>query len=188
MPPQQRRAHIVEATIPLLLQQGVTVNTRQIAEAAGVAEGTLFRVFESLREIVEAAITEHFSVERLRPRLTAFTSGDTLEDTTRAAIRFIVEDYAETRRIFSTAQFNPHDPSAETLRTNIIQRIDLARSWLSEQFTPYADQLRIPTDLFTHFLTTVAHGYGNRELASIEITVDELTQFVLHGALSEESS
>lgn len=60
LPPEERRARIVTATLPLLLAHGSSVTTRQIAEAAGIAEGTIFRVFpdkESLfAAVVEAAL------------------------------------------------------------------------------------------------------------------------------------
>ena len=45
MSPDDRRRAIVEAVIPLLAEHGSTVTTRQMAEAAGVAEGTIFNVF-----------------------------------------------------------------------------------------------------------------------------------------------
>ena len=47
---------IVAATLPLLLEHGDRVTTRQIAEAAGIAEGTIFRVFADKDEIIVAVI------------------------------------------------------------------------------------------------------------------------------------
>jgi AcrR family transcriptional regulator len=55
MPAEQRRAAIVAATIPLFLEHGMAVTTRQIAEAAGIAEGTIFRVFPDKDAVIDAA-------------------------------------------------------------------------------------------------------------------------------------
>lgn len=52
--PDDRRAALVEVTIPLLCEHGPTLTTRQVAEAAGIAEGTLFRAFGSKEELVHA--------------------------------------------------------------------------------------------------------------------------------------
>lgn len=57
MPPAERRAAIVAATLPLVLRHGAAVSTRQIAEAAGIAEGTIFRVFPD-KEALMCAVTE----------------------------------------------------------------------------------------------------------------------------------
>ncbi|RMI00506.1 TetR/AcrR family transcriptional regulator, partial [Cellulomonas triticagri] len=50
-----RRAAIALATVPLLEEHGSGVSTRQIAVAAGVAEGTLFRAFDDKVELLTAA-------------------------------------------------------------------------------------------------------------------------------------
>jgi AcrR family transcriptional regulator len=58
MSPEQRREMLVRATIPLLAQHGMRVTTKHIAEAAGVAEGTIFRVFKDKDELVKVAIEQ----------------------------------------------------------------------------------------------------------------------------------
>jgi AcrR family transcriptional regulator len=60
MPPDERRAAIVEATLPLVLRDGPSVSTRQIAEAAGVAEGTIFRVFPDKDALMRAVLERGF--------------------------------------------------------------------------------------------------------------------------------
>ena len=61
--PDDRRKALVEATIPLLLEHGRAVTTKQIADAAEVAEGTIFRVFDSKDDLVTAAVEQALDME-----------------------------------------------------------------------------------------------------------------------------
>src|SRR5215813_368458 len=54
--PDDRRAALIEATLPLLVEYGAAVSTRQIAQAAGVAEGTIFRVFPDKNSLILAVL------------------------------------------------------------------------------------------------------------------------------------
>ena len=54
MAPQERRSALIEATLPLMREFGPTVSTRQIADAAGVAEGTIFGVFPDKASLLRA--------------------------------------------------------------------------------------------------------------------------------------
>src|SRR3954447_14721236 len=69
LPPDERRAAILLAVRPVLLERGAGVTSRELAEAAGVAEGTLFRVFTDkatlVREAVLAAVDPADSVPEL---------------------------------------------------------------------------------------------------------------------------
>jgi AcrR family transcriptional regulator len=67
----ERRAMIIEAVIPLLIEHGREVSTRQIAEAAGIAEGTIFRVFIDKEEIFAAAVDKFLDPGALHDRLRA---------------------------------------------------------------------------------------------------------------------
>ena len=56
---------IVEATLPLLVEHGEMVTTRQIADAAGIAEGTIFRVFSDKDELIRAVLERAFDPQPL---------------------------------------------------------------------------------------------------------------------------
>lgn len=47
---------IVQAAMPLLVEHGERVTTRQVADAAGIAEGTIFRVFDDKDALIQAVV------------------------------------------------------------------------------------------------------------------------------------
>ncbi|WP_253871613.1 TetR/AcrR family transcriptional regulator [Promicromonospora umidemergens] len=61
MTPDERRAAIAAAVMPLVAERGVDVTSRELAEAAGVAEGTLFRAFGDKTALVGAVAVEGLS-------------------------------------------------------------------------------------------------------------------------------
>jgi AcrR family transcriptional regulator len=77
MAPDERRRAIVDAVVPLLLRHGADVTTRQIAEAAGIAEGTIFRVFPDKPALLLAAAEETMNPTGSRATLDAALAGVT---------------------------------------------------------------------------------------------------------------
>jgi AcrR family transcriptional regulator len=58
MTPDARRAQLIGVAIPLIAQHGGAVTTAQVALAAGVAEGTIFRLFPDKHTLLDAALTQ----------------------------------------------------------------------------------------------------------------------------------
>jgi AcrR family transcriptional regulator len=58
MTPDDRRKAIVSVLVPLIAERGGDVSTKEIAAAAGIAEGTIFRVFPDKRSLMLAAAEE----------------------------------------------------------------------------------------------------------------------------------
>jgi len=54
---------LIAATLPLIAQHGQKVTTKQIAAAAGVAEGTIFRVFADKNQLLDAAVQQAMDPE-----------------------------------------------------------------------------------------------------------------------------
>ncbi len=64
MPADQRREALIDATMEALRTQRRPLSTREIAQAAGVAEGTIFRIFASKDELIDAVVAKAFRPNR----------------------------------------------------------------------------------------------------------------------------
>lgn len=60
LPRSERRVSIVRAALRLIADHGTMPTTREVAEAAGIAEGTVFRAFDTKERLVEAVVGEAF--------------------------------------------------------------------------------------------------------------------------------
>lgn len=190
MPPEQRRAAIVEASIPLLEQHGQALTTRMVAEAAGVAEGTIFRVFPSLDDLISATVSEALSAERLAQRLAAADLSGDIETQTRAAIELIENYLHSVHSMFVAAHgaAKNHAPhAAQCARTELEARTVELDAWMTAHFSPYRDQITIPLGAFATLMRTFAVGHASRFVSS-SLSLDDLARIALHGALRKDTA
>jgi AcrR family transcriptional regulator len=85
LPADERRRLIVDAAIPLLVEHGELVTTKQIADAAGIAEGTLFRAFPDKDALVAAVVDRLLDPEPLERAFEAIDASLPLEELVVAA-------------------------------------------------------------------------------------------------------
>jgi AcrR family transcriptional regulator len=102
LPPSERRAAIIKATLPLVRSQGLSITTRQIAEAAGVAEGTIFGVFQDKDALLQAALEAAFDPEPVVARLATIDLHLPLERRLVIAVEIIQDHLASIWAIMST--------------------------------------------------------------------------------------
>jgi AcrR family transcriptional regulator len=116
LPPEERRSMIVQATIPLLMEHGEMVTTRQIADAAGIAEGTIFRVFADKDELIQAVMEAAFDSAPLDDALLAIDPDLVFEVALRTIVELVQRRALEIWRLASSVGPRFHD----TLRRNTV--------------------------------------------------------------------
>jgi len=104
LPPDERRAAIVEATVPLLVEFGESVSTRQISEAAGVAEGTIFRVFPDKPAVIRAALEAAFDPAPVQAALEAIDEDLPMEVQLATAVLVLQQRVQRIWRLFPLAK------------------------------------------------------------------------------------
>ncbi len=102
LPADERRAAIVAATLPLLLDRGPAVTTKQIAEAAGIAEGTIFRVFQDKEAVLQAAIELAFETAPTEAALSAIDREQPFECQLVEAVEIMQRRMKDIWRLVST--------------------------------------------------------------------------------------
>jgi AcrR family transcriptional regulator len=98
----ERRAAIVAATLPLLLERGIGVTTKQIADAAGIAEGTIFRVFPDKNALLGAVIDAAADTSAAEAAIAAIDPGLPVERQIEEVVRILQRRMSEVWRVVST--------------------------------------------------------------------------------------
>lgn len=172
---EERQASIIDAVIPLLAEHGPDLTSKQIAEAAGVAEGTVFRAFGDKDTLIRAAITQFLDPEPLRRELRRIDPHLDLHTKVLTITTLMQRRFRDVFRIMTIMghQRPPHrDP-----------RRDFA-GIIAEVLAPDLDRLAWPPDRVAHLIRLITFAASVPHFnEGAEFTPDELTAIVLHGIL-----
>lgn len=186
MSPGERREALIEATLPLLHQHGRAVTTRQIAEAAGVAEGTIFRVFASKDELVDEAVVHAFRPGAFVAQLEAIDAGLPLRERLVEITRLLQERFVSSFGLIrALGMMGP--PAA--VKADHDRRRDWRRdvaAAIEDLVAPDADQLRVPPAELVRTLRLLTFAGSHAEITDDQLmTPDEIVGTVLHGLLRQ---
>ena len=172
LPPDERRSMIVAATLPLLLEHGDRVTSKQIAEAAGIAEGTIFRAFVDKDEVIAAVIESALDPEPLEAALAGISSALAFEDGLAAAVVIIQQRVIDIWRLVSSVGTRFHE---------ITRRPMTDSDALVRMFEAHRTEITVEPIVAARLLRALTLSTTHPMLAGEPKSAHELVHLFLHG-------
>jgi AcrR family transcriptional regulator len=168
---------IVDAVIPLLLEHGRDLTSKQIAEAAGIAEGTIYRAFGDKESLVNAAVEKYLDPEPLRDDLRAIDPTLALDAKLRAIVEIMLERFTGVIRMMTVyGRERPHTHD---------ERNDFAVI-VADILADDADRLAVRPERVGHFIRLIAFASSIPQFTQdMDFTIDELTQLITTGVTGQ---
>lgn len=179
--PDDRRAALVEQVIPLLKERGRDVSSREIAEACGVAEGTVFRAFGDKDSLIAAAVEAYFDPTPFRRAVAGIDAGLPAEEKVRQLLGLLRARFTGILGLMTAMRLTERPPAVLA---------NGAGEWVhivEELFAPDAATLAVPPATLAHYLRLVAFSSAIPHFTSThEFGEDDLLRLVAHGVLRQE--
>ncbi len=174
----ERQDMIIGVVIPLIIEHGRDLTSKQIAEACGIAEGTIFRAFGDKETLITKAVERYLDPLALRTSLRSIDADLSLDDKLRTIMGLLRDRFSGVIRMMAALGRQGPPPRREGDPTNDFAVV------IGELLAPHADELRISPEEVAHFarvlaFTTALPVFGD----TIPFTTDELLDLFKHGVL-----
>jgi AcrR family transcriptional regulator len=179
LPLEERRSTIVAATLPLFLEQGANVTTREIAQAAGIAEGTIFRAFADKTELLAAVVEAALDIAPTDAAIAAIDPSLPFEAQLVAAVDVLRERVLYVFRVYSAASDLTHIP----------RRTATELPALTAMFQRESAKLNRSPASATRILRGLTMSCVHPNFAHDEpLTSEEIVDIMLHGLWRDEGA
>jgi AcrR family transcriptional regulator len=182
MSPEERRAAIVAAARPLFLEHGHATTTRLVAEAAGVAEGTIFRAFATKEELVDAVLDAEFDPQVFLDQVEQIDLDLPLEERLVVATSLLQRRFLKVFHLMTALGLTkpPERFRAEEFRRR------LGMEGIARVVRPDADRFRVPPAEVVRVLRLLTFAGSHPHISDGRtMTPEEIVGVVLHGTLEE---
>jgi AcrR family transcriptional regulator len=193
---EARRAMIVHAVLPLLMEHGANVTTSQIARAAGIGEGTIFRAFKDKDELFDACTAEALRPDHVLDAIADIPLdqplADRLVEAADALGAHLERMGALMGALHASGRHKPRDPEQRlkdrrsTWKGGRRESMAAMRGAIVELLNPEKDRLRLPPEqLASLFLALL---FGGRPMAADDDapTTRQVVDVFLRGAVEAQ--
>ncbi|OZM72802.1 TetR family transcriptional regulator [Amycolatopsis antarctica] len=212
MDPENRRAMIVRAVLPLVAEHGATITTSQIARAAGIGEGTIFRAFTDKDELLDACLDEAFRPDQVVEALARIPLDQPLADRLAAAADALSAHLERMGALLAATHAagrhrrNPPDAARSedarseddarearrvakrARRERRTESFTTMRTAVAELIVPEGDGLRLPPTQLASLLLTLLMSRSRQPAEEEPLSGKEIVDVLLYGALHGETT
>lgn len=167
---------IVAAAVPLLIEHGEMVTTRQIADAAGIAEGTIFRAFADKDELLGAVIDAVLDPAPLEDSLVTIDPNLPLEEVVARAATFAQRRVVDVWRLATSVGTRFYDRKKHPMADSP------ALTRLLEQ---HRDELAFPPRQAARTLRALVFAMSHPMMVEKPTPPGEIARVFLHGVTKE---
>lgn len=171
---ERRRAMLIDAVTELIIERGTAPTSRDLAEAAGVSEGTIFHVFGDKESLIQAAVERYLDPEAV-PALLRGIDPDLPLDTKVHAI-------VETLHTHLQGAFTLMAVLGRPVRSAPHEALDEYVEVISGLVLPELEGLNFSSEDAALLMRLVAFSSSMRGLnEERQFSIDELARFCLYG-------
>ncbi|GHH78754.1 hypothetical protein GCM10017772_42810 [Promicromonospora soli] len=204
MAPEDRKAAIIDSVLPLVADRGNDVTSRELAQAAGVAEGTLFRAFGDKTALVGAVAVEglHRAArpEETLAELAAIDPGLPLERRLELVIETGRDRWAEVMRWMSVLRhlhgtMPPPDDGEARRKMGEFRKVLMAQRASQREATvegitavlaPDLHRLRVPVEVAISLIESATAGTHSPIDNHPAVPADVLADALVNGLAGPE--
>ncbi len=180
---------IVQSVLPLMVEHGAGVTTSQIARAAGIGEGTVFRVFKDKDELFATCFAEALKPDQVLDAIAVIDLEQPLDDRLVEAADALSAHLQRMGALMAAMHGSGKRPAHREHGGRDRRRESMSAMCdaMAELFEPEQKRLRLPaTQLAALFLSLLFNGRMRFSETGDEPTTMELVDVFLHGALGAE--
>jgi AcrR family transcriptional regulator len=177
MAPADRRAAIVDAVLPLLASRGTAVTSRELALAAGVAEGTIFKVFTDKEDLFRTAVDRVADPELTERSIRAIDPTLPYEQRLLAAAVVVQRRLVDIWSILSKVGWEGTDSADSPTR----QRQMPPSPATIELFAAEPGRIRVTPEEAAQKFRALVLAFSHPVLYDPPPSADTLVDFFLHG-------
>lgn len=186
MSPDRRREALVDATLRELDRLGRTLSTREIADAAGVAEGTIFRIFDTKDALIDAAVEKAFDPTDWLALVDRIDLDQPLPARLRDYVALLQQRFTSTFRLMSALGMTAPPIVRRSPETNRRMHDETAPR-VARLVGDDADRLRVPPERLAHYLRLLTFSGSHSQIAHGQVlAAEEIVDIVLHGMLQDQ--